>query len=347
MSLSSASTLTPPSAPVATGRIVRALPIPIVDQILPSPDGSLIANNQSTSIVLYDLQGHLLAHIGSQSNLFLYGLWLSDSSGLLTWEGECGPGAKLPNPIILVDRQGTPRPTGLKGCDPIPSPDGIWIASERDESNSGPTVIEIVPQAGGSARALVRGPMLNLVALQRDQVVYSAPDGIYTISLTGTNKTKVLPLGPEDDVHQLLFGALRSPDGQVWVLINGRMPILLAQGTIRPAPPDYPIWIGPHEAISLATDNQIMFVDMLTGQVVRETGIHINGSPQAVSGSWFAWTSYTDLAIHLTNFETGADLNLGNELISGDVFSLGNGRFLHHQNGSPINYLIDPSLAGR
>jgi hypothetical protein len=156
MSLSSAGTLTPPSAPVATGRIVRALPIPIVDQILPSPDGSLIANNQSTSNVLYDLQGHLLSHIGSQSNLFLYGLWLSDSSGLLTWEGEGGPGAKLPNPIILVDRQGTPRPMGLKGCGPIPSPAGIWIASERDDSTSETTIIEVAMISGG-ARACLFG----------------------------------------------------------------------------------------------------------------------------------------------------------------------------------------------
>ena len=74
---------------------------------------------------------------------------------------------------------------------------------------------------------------------------------------------------------------------------------------------------------------------------MRHTGIYINGELEAVSGSWFTWYSYTDEWRHLSNFETGADLNLGKQFNEERAFSLGQGRFLF-SNGAAINYLVDP-----
>jgi hypothetical protein len=245
-----------------------------------------------------------------------------------------------------MDRQGHTRPTGLKGCDPVPSTYGEWLAAEWDDAASGETLIDVVPREGGNTPTLVRGKQVNLLGWQADQVLYYDAGAIYTFSLTGIGRHKILSLPPDEDLAQPIFGSSTSPDGQVLVLFQSqRKSVILAQGKLRAAPPSELIWRGPHDALDLTSDGGLVIVDMVSGAAVRHLGIRIQGVPYAVSDSWLAWPQYGDQTLHLTNLDNGVERNLGDCPACGDVSSLGQGRFLIHALGGSKSFLLDSSLS--
>ena len=181
----------PPLSPALLAKITRRLNIQTDGSVLPSPDGSLIANVEAGTVTIYDLEGHTVASYASPAESAINALWLGDSSGLLVWKGVCYMNPP-PQPILILDRWGELHPTTLEGCNPLASADGTWIAGQNYDSTSGQTGIAVMPRAGGNARELVRGHGVELLAWQGDQVVYIVAGGVYSIPAIGGAAKKLL-----------------------------------------------------------------------------------------------------------------------------------------------------------
>lgn len=339
---------TPAPSAIPSADLFDRLPFDFNERALSSPDGSLVASTQTLTFVLYDLNGMLLGQYKSTNNRLFNSLWLADSKGILFWQGECGPHAKLPDPILFMDRQGKVRDTGLKGCNPVPSQNGMWVAAEQDDKTSDQTLIEIVSLTGGNPRTLVRDRGIDLLGWQENNVLYDDGAFIYAYPITETHPNKLSSLSPVNTLTQPIFGSSTSPDGEVLSLVLGqKQAVVLAQGKLRDAPPSGLIWTGAHETLDFTSEGEITITDMVSGEIVRHIGSNLQGMPLAVSGSWLAWQRFEDETLHLYNLDSGVDQDLGTCLACGNVMSLGKGDLVLHSVGKPEFYLLDASRLNR
>lgn len=341
---------TPVPSPTAVQRGFQRLAIPVAGGLLPSPDGTLLAGLDlpARMLTLYDLTGQVRGQYKSPGGVPLNMRWLSDSSGLFVWNDTPKPG-----PLPIVDRQGKGLATGLEGSAPALSPDGAWVAANRLGSPPEQNAVEVIPRSGGAVRTLVQGSGVQFLGWQGDHVISFAPGGIYVIPAMGGESKLLTSVSAGEELLPPPLGPASSPDGQVLVLSTGRQVYLTLIGTqLRPYPPvsvpGTPVfWTGPHQALGLSPQNELLLLDMVSGTVERHTGAYAPGGVEAVSGTWVAWiTEVTseESTLHLTNFQTRVALDLGKPPVSGLIYSLGKGRFVLHGEGK--TYIIDPSLAG-
>lgn len=341
---------TPVPSPTAVQRGFQRLAIPVAGGLQPSPDGTLLAglDLHAQMLTLYDLTGHVRGQYKSPGGAPLNMRWLPDSSGLFVWKND-----SIPGPLSIVDRRGKVLATGLEGSASALSPDGAWVAAKRSGSTPEQNAVEVIPRNGGAVRTLVRGSGVQFLGWQGDQIISFAPGGIYAIPAIGGESKLLTSVPAGEELLPSPFGPASSPDGQVLVLSTVRQIYLTFVGTqLRPYPPvsvpGTPVfWTGPHQALARSPQNELLLLDMLSDTVERHTRAYAPGEIEAVSETWVAWiTEVTgeESTLHLTNFQTRVDLDLGKLLVSGLVYSLGKGRFMLHGEGK--TYIIDPSLAG-
>lgn len=297
-------------------------------RLLPSPDGSLIAveDQEEGIFTLYDLAGDVQGRFEvSQRPMFLR--WAHDSSALFLWMSDRGP-------LTVVERDGTTVDTGLQGIDTALGPDGTWLTGVRFGIDQ--DALEVVPRKGGNVRTLVTAKGLRLLGWQGEDIVYFADGGVFAVPAQG-GSAKLLAPAPAGVGFQPLPPPAQttSPDGKVLVLFTTRNLWTLAGTQLRPVPPEALLsvmidaWTGAHSALGRSPDNDILILDMVSGAVERQTGIRVDGSIEAVSGSWLAWRLAENYnSFRLTNMDTGAQVDLGTSPKAGTIIALGRGRFL-------------------
>ncbi len=347
-----------PSPSAATGAIQR-LPVTIRGGVLPAPDGSLLVGWDvengagRPTVALYDLEGHVHGRYESSNAHRLSAVWLPDSSGFFIWDMVIDQTTK-PGPVMVMERNGKVHSTGLEGINPAISPDRVWVAGTHLGQVPSENAVQVVSYSGGAVRALAESETALFLGWEGDQIVYFNKGGIYAVPVTGGSTTRLVSLRPEDDVTQPPGGPINSPDGQVLIVLLNRAPYVLARGKLRsltdvaanvfplPAVASQPgLWTGPHEALGLLPQSELVILDLLSGTVESHTGLYGIDMADAVSWPWLTWRAGT--VIHATNFETKIGLNLGEEPVAGGIFSIGEGKFLLHGDGE--TYLINPSLA--
>jgi hypothetical protein len=240
------------------------------DFALLSPDGrivwSFVQGPKGTTpyFVFQRLDGTVVGRFDNQTAMGR-AEWLRDSSGVFV---ELAAGQRA-GPLGVVGTDGTLIETGLDDASPALSPDGKWIAAERQEGCCvGIRIheIKISPRAGGAARSLVvsTDPAPQPVSLlgwnPAGEVIYR--DGGHIRSVTGDGRITELPASAATRARMTTRSAV-SPDGRViltcaadplafWVITAGAVVDL----GLRPAwqlrepwcsRPDEVIWLGAHD----------------------------------------------------------------------------------------------------
>lgn len=335
-------TMAPTSTPQA-GLAVLPLPMTTIP-LVPSPDGSLIAviDTSQSSVTLYDTQGRAHGSYAMPAGTQPVAAWVSDSSGLLVWATYVTTNAS--GPLVLLDRQGHVVASGLNGANPAVSPDGNWIAYTHVPDNDSVGIVEVAPHNGGTARILAQNAIF--LGWLNGRVAYFSQGNIYT-TIPGGGGAALLAAAPGgDELRPPPSGPASSPDGQALVVMGSHSaPYVVSNALVGKPLPDALIfdpmsWAGSHAV--LAGSNDVLIVDIITGAVVRDTGISIPGDIRTVSGDWILWTD-TANAIHVVNFQTKAAHDTGPEPVQGSFLPLGSGRFILQGQGQA--YIIDPSLA--
>lgn len=354
----------PTTTPTPTHPGITLLSVAVGQTALPSPDGTMLATADShpVTVTIYTLQGKVLAQATAPANSVFSYHWLPDSSGLLIWpEDPSGP----PGPLSVLSPQGSMQSTGLPSVDATPSPDEMWIAAATGYGvSSSPSAVEVAPRHGGAVRTLASGVGVRLLGWQGSSVVYAANGNIYAMSPTGGSARLLVSeggvaWGPPDGIPPFM-----SPDGQVLIFFGRQHGFARLVGTqvlpIPPAAADAPadtqlvLWTGPHEALGLVgvttadVEVEVVTVDMVSGELVQDTGAKAPPIVEALSGEWVAAWAQAALGqpetLHFTNLVTTREVDLGPAPTPGEVYSLGHGQFL--LNGRGQSYLLDPTAAG-
>lgn len=337
---------TPTSIPLHVG--IQELPIVANGALSPSPNGSMIMDLTPTTLNLFNLNGRNLATYTSSAGPYLIAVWLADSSGLLVWRSPSD--VKDAGAIAIMDTHGHLSPTGLVGIDPASSSDGKWLAATEPGATFVANSVAVVPRTGGEPRIIASAA--TFLGWQAGRIIYysSASSNLYAAN-PADGTSEFLTYTDVGDLRPPAEGPAASPDGKVLVVhaVSGDRTMLLAGASLLPYPAtaitaDPLLWVGPHAMLGATSDDDMLIVDAISGQVTRDTRITIDGNIEVISANWVAWTDIaTDPeTLHLTNLLTGKDVNLGELPVPGPLLICGSGRFLLY--GAEASYLIDSAL---
>jgi hypothetical protein len=308
-----------------------------------SPDGqtvvSLVQGPKGTTsyFAFQRLDGTI---IGTVDNLTAMSSpeWLPDSSGVFI---SLAAGQRA-GPLGVLSPDGRLLETGLDDANPALSPDGTWIAAERQEGCCvGIRIheIRIAPRAGGPVRTLVTStdpapqPVSLLGWSPGGEVIYRDGARIRSVTLGGRITELAAPGRP------LTVSAV-SPDGRVilgcaaeplafWVITNGTIADLGAQPAWPLRVPwcsraDEVIWLGAHELPLRDAAGRVHAFDPATGAT---HALSLPAGAALLSASGDTLLVSIDRDLHLVSASTGSDRTVG--LRSGDssVRPLAGGRF--------------------
>jgi hypothetical protein len=205
-----------------------------------------------------------------------------------------------------------------------------------------PGDVEVAPLHGGAARALTSGTFLGW---QQGKIIYGLQGAIYSIAPDGSGRQLLTSTPGGEQIVPPILGPDSSPDGQALLVEEPHSRLAVLAGTHLQALPFAAVelepmaWLGPHD-ILCGSATGMRIVDIITGAVVRDTGVSVSGIIEAVSGAWIASVDPTaDPAIFLTNYMTRATRALGPAPVMGPMLSLGQGRFVLF--GYSASYLIE------
>jgi hypothetical protein len=254
---------------------------------------------------------------------------------------------------MIIDRLGHATQTGLRGGDVALSSDGNFIAAVLPSSGSSDfhrgAAIQVQPRSGDSVTTVATGTQLSLIGWQNGRVVYEDGFILYAVAPTGGQPTWLTETPRQFDMGTPEAGPSRSPDGTVLILRRGHLGyVALVDGHIRDLPAgslsgqDGIFWLGPHQALAIDGEGiaNAVVIDVSRGTIERSSHIRI-GDVRAISGSWVAWLDLSSPLVptlHLSDLDSGRELNLGTPPLSGRVASMGKGAFLL--------YGVDPSGQG-
>jgi WD40 repeat protein len=302
--------------------------MPLGDGPAMSPDGQTVVSivqgpkGVPPAYVFQRLDGTV---IWQRDNVTGWPEWLPDSSGVfipLAAMQRAGPLG-----VLWVD--GTLAETGLDDANPALSPDGKWIAAERQEGccvGIGIHEIRIAPRAGSPARTLATStdPTLQPVSLlgwsPDGAVLYRDGAHIRRVTLDGRiTELTGAPIGRPD-----LTRSAVSPDGRVilgcaadplafWVISGGTVADLGAQPAwpLRVpwcSRPDEVIWLGGHELPVRDASGQLRAFDAATG---TSRALTLPGGATLVSASGDAVLLSIDGELHVVSASTGLDRVVG------------------------------------
>ncbi len=288
-------------------QVTQQLDIPPTKYLYPSPDGTLLVaeydSTRNSTLNLYNLAGQ---EQGAPYSLAA-GEWVGDSG--ISWFNDSS-GLLIPQssgPLLIMDRQGNVHSTGLTFSYPQVSQDGRWIGGTGTYQNKD-SIAEIAPRAGGPVRVLAQEGMV--VGWQNNRAIYctgsfgeNGTGGYLYAFAPNTGASQQLAQissdkGPELTALQL--AADSSPDGQVLILQLGKMQSMMLVGNhLLPCPSPPVLWVGQHDTIAVAASantgiKDYVIEDIITGKVVRDTGVPANLPPvlliTAVSGNWLVTT---------------------------------------------------------
>lgn len=241
-----------------------------------SPDGTMLASivGQSTgapALVFQSLDGAVL---GRWSDLMAArsGTWLPDSSGVfveLTALQRAGP-------LGIVQPDGHVTVTGLDNADPSLSPDGTWIAAERQEGCCVAIRIHeiwIAPRAGGPVRTLVVStdpapqPLTLLGWTPAGDVLFRDGPRFQSVTLGGAVTDLIAPTAAHARMPVSSGG---SPDRQVVLLCSAdpQQFWVIAKGTVADLPPGltpaWPLrqpWCSQPSEVMWSAGHELLFRD--------------------------------------------------------------------------------------
>jgi hypothetical protein len=319
-----------------------------------SPDGqtvvSMVQGPKGTiSYVAFQrLDGTLIGKVDNLTAMS-WPEWLPDSSAVFI---SLAAGQRA-GPLGVLSPDGRLLETGLDDANPALSPDGTWIAAEREEGCCvGIRIHEIwiAPRVGGPPRTLVTStdpapqPISFLGWSPGGEVVYRDGARIRSVTLGG-RITEIAAPG-----RTMTLSAV-SPDGRVilgceadplafWAIANGRVIDLGAQPAwpLRVpwcSRPDEVIWLGSHELAVRDAAGRLQAFDAATG-ATRPIALPAGAALVSASGDTLLVSIDGDL--HLVSALTGAARAVG--LTSGDsvVRPVAGGRFFRVSGRS--GYLI-------
>lgn len=298
------------------------------DGPLMSPDGQTVVQMVQGSkgaqpyFVFERIDG---TEIGRYQNVAGWPQWLPDSSAVFI------PLASMQRagPLGVLRPGGTLTETGLDDANPALSPDGKWIAAERQEGCSvGISIheIRIAPRTGGPVRTLVTSTdpaqqPISLLGWSLDRAIIYR-DGAHIRSVTLDGQIAELagsPIGRTD-----LTRSAVSPDGRVilgcaadplvfWVISGGTATNLGAQpGWPLRVPwcsrPDEVIWLGGHELPVRDASGQLRAFDAATG---ASRALTLPAGATLVSASGDALLLSIDGDLHVMSASTGLDRAVG------------------------------------
>jgi hypothetical protein len=329
---------------------------PLGDGALLSPDGQTVvymlqgAKDVPPSYVFQRLDGTV---IWQRENAMGWPEWLPDSSGVFI------PLAAMQRagPLGVLRLDGTLAETGLDDANPALSPDGAWIAAERQEGCcAGISIheIRIAPRAGGPVRTLVTStdPGLQPVSLlgwsSDGAVIYRDGAHIRRVTLDG----RIAELAGAPISRPYLTRSAVSPDGRVilgcaadplafWVISGGAVADLGAEPAwpLRVpwcSRPDEVIWLGGHGLPVRDASGQLRAFDAATG---ASRALRLPAGATLISASGDALLVAIDGDLHLVSTSTGVDRPVGLRSSSdSSVRPLNGGRFFMGQR--QVGYLI-------
>jgi hypothetical protein len=336
----------PTTIPLHVG--IQKLAIVANGALSPSPNGTMVADLTSKALKLFSLNGQSLATYTSSTGPYLNAVWLPDSSGLFVWRSPSN--VKDAGAIAIMDTHGHLSPTGLVGIDPASSSDGKWLAATEPGAAAAANSVAVVPRTGGQPRIIASAA--TFLGWQAGRIIYYSPVDSSLYTANPADGTSVfLTHADVGELRPPSEGPATSPDGKVLVVHadSGDRTMLLTGASLLPYPAaaiaaDPLLWVGPHAILGATSDDDMLIVDVITGQVTRDTRIVIDGNIEVISTNWVAWTDIaTDPeTLHLTNLLTGKDVNLGELPVPGPLLICGSGRFLLY--GAEASYLIDSAL---
>ena len=266
----------PPSVPLSVGPHAYREVMVLGEFAQLSPDGTMVAsivgqNTAAPALVFQSLDGGVL---GRWSDLMAArsATWLPDSSGVfveLTAPQRAGP-------LGIVEPDGHVTVTGLDNADPSLSPDGKWIAAERQEGCCVAIRIHeiwVAPRAGGPVRALVLStdpapqPLTLLGWSPGGDVLFRDGPHFRSATLGGAVTELVAPAAAHARMPVSSGG---SPDRQV-VLICSADPQqfwVIAKGTVADPPtglaPAWPLrqpWCSQPSEVRWSGGHELLFKD--------------------------------------------------------------------------------------
>lgn len=333
------------------------------DFMLLSPDGQTVVSfvqGPKGVIPYYVFQRLDGTVIGRLDNLTAMGRpeWLPDSTAVFM---ELAAGQRA-GPLGVLRFDGRMTETGLDDANPALSPDGKWIAAERQEgccAGIGIHEIRIVSRAGGPTRTVVMStdaapqPVSLLGWTPGGEVIYR--DGAHIRSVTLEGRITDLPLLPPASARdRMMTRSAVAPDQRV-ILTCAADPLafwVIAGGTVADLPlglqpawplrvpwcsrPDEVIWLGGHELLLRDAKGQLRAFDATTGAT---RAVVLPAVATLVSASGDALLVSIDGDLHIVSASTGSDRAVG--LRFGGDFSvrpLDGGRFFMFSGRS--GYLI-------
>lgn len=288
-------------------------------------------------LTIYSAKGQELANYTPSTGPDVHAAWLPDASGLFVWRTD--PSSDLPGPISIVDLHGHAHPTGLTGIDPILSPDGAWIAADDISAYPQQSSVVVAPRSGG---AHILAQHARFLGWQGQHIVFDSMGVVYAVLPSGGSPAVIAQAPAQQDLQPLPTGPDSSPDGTVLVVQTARgQPLLLSESHLQGQSAqmllgDPVMWVGPHDMLGRTVQNHMLIVDARTGAVVKDTGLVIPGNIAAVSGTWIAWEDLASSAfgdLHIANFQTRTDHDLGPLPIAGQLLPWGPGQFLLYGAG--------------
>lgn len=268
--------------------------------------------------------------------------WLPDSSAVFI---ALAAGQRA-GPLGVLRADGRLIETGLDDANPALSPDGKWIAAERQEGCCvGIRIheIQIAPRAGGAMRTLVTStdaapqPVSLLGWSSGGEVIYRDGAHIRSVTLDGRiTELSGAPIG-----RSYMTRSAVSPDGRVilgcaadplafWVISGGTV----ADLGLQPAwplripwcsRPDEVIWLGAHELPVRDAAGQLRALDATTGATHAFT---LPAGSTLISASGDALLVSIDGDLHIVSASTGVDRPVGLRFGSeSSVRPLDGGRF--------------------
>jgi hypothetical protein len=317
--------------------------MPTGDELEPSPDGRELAeiDRQAGALTFFDLAGTQVRKrtVVADTNTRFF-RWLPTSTGVMAWNVDA---SGTPGDLSIVTVEGAVVHTGLQASNMGASSDGRYIAADRLDQNQQPSGVQLYSVSPPLLKDIRMGSGIHLFGWSGELVIYADQSYIYAATVDiAIHRLTDLNTGFAVDVPE--NGPASSPDGAAVMLRKDHTGyVALVGSSILALPPETVFgshtvfWLGPHLALGLTSNGQVIGIDVTNGSSSPAQG-RINGYVQAVSGQWVAWTDGS--TIHLTNLFDGHDINTSQSSIPGRVDALTPQRFILHGTGGI--YILDP-----